>query len=541
MQDALAHGGLEPAAFPLERGCRSPAVQGTLHAGGDVAQGGQVSHQVAVGERAYGANPEHRAAPALAPLQEQPGIPPVHRVPTGHFRQRRAVGGGQRAQLGGPERTQVQIEHGQAAVTCGQHSPPAPFRLAPGRLGQPAGAAGTQLASMPCVGGGAQLTGGLIAPTASQCQSTCEQVGIDSTRRVQFVQPRGHAPGRLQQLGRTVLTLGKPAEQQGQLGASGPPRALLTPEQPQGFGAAILRQAEVARRGGGHGRGIEQLGAPGRRAMLPLDRGHCRVDLAQRIPCQACRQQHCALVDEQVRFEDAQLVIQHLGMVEVGERSGEVPAGVRGQSAFLAGGCVVRLLAAFEPQRLHPSVVPVSPLDVAHSEVDRCLPVQGTRFPDQVARPGELANCGPGVPQGLGIAAQDVADSGPADQDPAGQDATAALQQGIQNRQAAPGLPSQNQGGAQAGGDIGFPVQVPGLAREPARILELLDRFPDIAEVSEDQPGRLVRDSGLRRRRMPGQHLTGGGEGLRWLRQCQRQQFVRFPSHQRAVSDDRHL
>ena len=214
---------------------------------------------------------------------------------------------------------------------------------------------------------------------------------------------------------------------------------------------------------------------------------------------------------------------------------------MRGQSAFLAGGCVVRLLTAFEPQRLDPGVVPVSPLDIAHGEVDGCSPVQGTRFPDQIAGTGEQADGGAGVPQGLGVAAQDVEDAGPADQDPAGRDAVAALQQGIENRQAAPRLPGQDQGGAQAGRDIGFPVQVPGLAREPARVLELLDRLADITEVSENHPGGLVRDGGLCRRGMPGQHLTRGGEGLRRPRQRQGQQLVWLPGHRGGVRDGRHL
>ena len=74
--------------------------------------------------------------------------------------------------------------------------------------------------------------------------------------------------GRLQQGGRTVLTLREPAEQQDQLGARRPPRTLLAAEQPQGFGAAILREAEVAGRGGGDGGGVQQLGAPGRRAVV---------------------------------------------------------------------------------------------------------------------------------------------------------------------------------------------------------------------------------------------------------------------------------
>ncbi len=96
VQDALADGGLEPAALPLERGRRGPAVQGAVQAGRDVAQGGQVGHQVAVGGRADRGDPQQGAAPAFAPLQEQPGVRPrrtaCRRAMSG---QRGAVGGGQ--------------------------------------------------------------------------------------------------------------------------------------------------------------------------------------------------------------------------------------------------------------------------------------------------------------------------------------------------------------------------------------------------------------------------------------------------------------
>ena len=442
-QDALADRGLEAAALPLQRGRRGPAVPGAVQAGRDVAQGGQVGHQVAVGGRADRGDPQHGAAPALAPLQEQPGVAAAHRVPQRHVGQLRAVGGGQRAQLGGAEGLQVQVEQGQAAVARGQHAPPALFGLAPGGLGQPADAAGTQLAAVPGVRGGAQVAGGLVPAAGGQGDPAGEQVGVDGPRRVQLVQPGGHPPGRLQQRRRAILASREPAQQQDELGPRRPPRALLATEQPQGLGAAILRQAEVAGRGGGQGGGVQQLGAPRRRAVVPLDPGHRRVDLAQGILGQAGREQHRALVDEQVGHEDAQLVEQGLGVVEVGERGGQVAAGVRGQSAFLAGGRVLQLLAAFEPQRLDPGVVPVGSLDVAHGEVHRCSPVQGTRFPDQVARAGQQADGGLGVPQRLGVAAQDPEGVDPADQDPARGDAAAALHQGVQDRQAAPRLPGQ--------------------------------------------------------------------------------------------------
>jgi len=91
-----------------------------------------------------------------------------------------------------------------------------------------------------------------------------------------------------------------------------------------------------------------------------------------------------------------------------------------------------------------------------------------------------------------------------------------AAQDCVEERQAAPRLPSQNPGDTQAPEDVGLSIQISGLAREPVRILQLLDRFIDIAEVSEDHTGRLVRDRCLRRRRVLGQHLTSGRECLRW-------------------------
>ena len=541
VQDALPDRGLQPSALPLQRGRRRPAVQGAVQTGGDVAQRGQVGRQLGVGRRAHRGDPEHGAPPAFAPFQEQPGVPSAHPVPQGHSRQPSAVSGSQGPQFGGAERLQVQVKHGQAAVASGQHAPPAFLRLAPRRLGQPAGAAGARRAAVSGRGGGLKMAGGLAASAAGQRDPSGEQVGFDGARWVQFVQPRGHPQGRLQQRGRTLLVLREPAQQQHKLGPRRPPRALLTAEQPQRLGAALLCQAEVAGRAGGQCGGMQQFGAPHRRAVIPLDPSQRRVDLAQGIRRQTGREQHRALVDEELGVKDAKLVEQRLGVVEVGERGGEVAPGVCGQSALFAHVRVLQLLTAFGPQRLDPGVVPVGPLDIAHGQVHRCSPVQGTRFPDQIASAGEQVDGGLGVPQGLSVAAQDVADSGPADQDPTGEDAVASLQHGIQNRQPAPRLPGQNQGGAQAGRDIRFPVKIPGLTREPACILELFDRFTDITEVSENHPGGLVRDGGLRRRRVPGQHLTGSGQSLRRPGQGQGQQLVWLPDRRNGVRDGRHL
>ena len=165
-------------------------------------------------------------------------------------------------------------------------------------------------------------------------------------------------------------------------------------------------------------------------------------------------------------------------MVEVGEGGGEVAAGVRGYSAFLARVRVLQLLATFELQRLDPGVVSVGSLDIAHGEVCRCSVVQRTRFPDQVACAGQQVDGGLGVPQSLGVAAQDKkAPTLRIRIRPAGTPRLLCSSQGVQDRQAALRLPGQNQGHAQAGRDIGLPIQVSGLAREPARGLELLDRL----------------------------------------------------------------
>ena len=69
---------------------------------------------------------------------------------------------------------------------------------------------------------------------------------------VQLIQGRGHPPGRLQPGGRAVAcrsnsTISVRAR---------PPWALLVTRQPQGLGAAALREVQVAGRGGGEGGGI---------------------------------------------------------------------------------------------------------------------------------------------------------------------------------------------------------------------------------------------------------------------------------------------
>lgn len=245
-QDPLADRGLEQAALPYQRGRRGPAVQGGVQAGGHVTQRGQISHQVAVGGRADGGDPEHGAPPALAPFQEQPGVTPAHRVLQGHVRQRRAVGGGQRAQFGGAESLQVQVEQIQAAVAGSQHAPPALLGLAPGRLGQPADAAGAQRTPVPGVCGGPQVADGLVMLTAGQGDPAGQKVGIDGPRRIEGVQPGRHPAGRLKQGRRRILALREPAAEQDELGARRPPRALLPPEQPQRFGAVLLREAGLA-------------------------------------------------------------------------------------------------------------------------------------------------------------------------------------------------------------------------------------------------------------------------------------------------------
>ncbi len=242
VQDALPHGGLEPTTLPLQRGYRAAAVRGAVQAGGDIAQGGEVSHQVAVGGRAHRGDPEHRGPPAFAPFQEQPGVSPADRVAQHHARQLRAPSGGQRAQLGGAQRPQVQVEQGQAAVARGQHAPIAALRLAPDRLGQPAGTAGTRRAAVPGGRGGSQVAAGLIVPPLSQRQPAGKQVGVDRTRGIQLIQPRRHSPGRLQQAIRADPRLLRTGS------AAGPaPLAPPTTGAAGGGTAARLRRCDSAR------------------------------------------------------------------------------------------------------------------------------------------------------------------------------------------------------------------------------------------------------------------------------------------------------
>ena len=102
-----------------------------------------------------------------------------------------------------------------------------------------------------------------------------------------------------------------------------------------------------------------------------------------------------------------QLVEQVLGMVEVGQRGGEIAAGVRRYCAFLARVRVLQVLAARGVQRLGPGVVPVGPLDVTQGEstpwpgsAGHALPRPGrlrrTAGRRRPGRPAEPRRCGPG-------------------------------------------------------------------------------------------------------------------------------------------------
>ena len=435
----------------------------------------------------------------------------------------------------------MQVEQGQAAITGCQHAPPASFRLAPGGLGQPAGAPGARLATVPGAGGRAQVPGGLVPPAGGHGHPAGEQVSVDGPGRVELVQPCGHPAGRSQQRGRTARDYPEAAAQQDQLGPGGPPGALLAAEQAQGLSAAVLREAEVAVRGSGQSRGVQQLGPPRGRAAVPLDRRHRRVGLAQGIPGQPRREQDRDLVDGQFGLEDPQLVEQALGVVKVGERGGEVAAGVCRFGAFLADVRVLQVLPARRVQGFGAGVVLVGSLGITQDGVRHGPVVQGPRLPYRVTRTGQQVDRGLGVPQRVGTASQHPEGVGPADQDPAGRDATVVPHQGVQDRQAALRLPGQEPGHAQARADVGLPIQVPRPAGEPARVLELPDRVVYVTEMPQHHAGRLVRDGRLRRRRVLRQHLAGGGQGFRRARQSQGEQFVRLPGQGDGLRGDRHL
>ena len=305
----------------------------------------------------------------------------------------------------------MQVEQGQPTVACGQHAPPAPFGFAPRGLGQPADAASTQLAAVPGVRGEPQVAGRLLpCGLGRQGDPPGEQVSIDGAPGVKLVQPGGDPPGRLQQGGRadpgsprTCNAAGRarpapPTTAAAGAGTAAAPRH-CDPVPARNRWCAAAARAEEYRSS----------------ARLIVEPRSCSIlaTAALASPRASCarpadsRTVHLLTNRSATKMPSSSK--SALGVVEVGERGRQVAAGVRGQSALLAGGCVVRLLAAFEPQRFDPGVVAVRPFDIAQGEVDRCSPVQGTCFPDRVAGAGQQADGSSGVPQGLGVMAQDVA------------------------------------------------------------------------------------------------------------------------------------
>ena len=157
--------------------------------------------------------------------------------------------------------------------------------------------------------------------------------------------------------------------------------------------------------------------------------------------------------------------------------------------------------------------------------------MQGARFPYQVARTAKQVDGGLGVPQRLGMTAQDPERVAPANQESPGGHAAAATQHLVEQDKAALCLPGQEQGHAQAREDVGLSGEISRLARQPACFPQFVNGFIDVTKVPENHADHLMGNRSLGRRGMLRQCVTGIRKRFRWFGQRPGQQFVRIPRH----------
>ena len=268
---------------------------------------------------------------------------------------------------------------------------------------------------------------GLVPPPASQGQPAGEQVGVDRTRGSP-ARPAARSPAGPRAAGtpddprlpRTGRAAGPAPPAPPTTGAAGGgtaarPRRCDPARGSRSSVAAAARAEEYSN--------SARLAAG---AVVTLDRGHRHVDLAQGIPGQAAASSTVHLLTNSSASKIPSWSNRPWASSRWASAVGRSPRACAATPRSWRTFAYSRLLAALGPQRLDPGVVPVSPVDVAQGEVRRCPVVQSTRFPNQVACAGQQVDGGLGVPQSLGIAAQDPQGVGPADQDPAGRDAAAA-------------------------------------------------------------------------------------------------------------------
>ena len=195
---------------------------------------------------------------------------------------------------------------------------------------------------------------------------------------------------------------------------------MLAPQERQRLAAAPLGGREVPRGVGGACGRHQQFGATGCRPALALAAFDGDLDLRQRVPGEAGREQDGALGDKQLRLEDAEFVDEAVRVVEEGERRWDVAAREGRRRPLLPGVGVLQLLTGLGEQRLGPGVVLIRALDRTEGELHRRPVIVRARLPDGIAGAVQQRDRAVRVPQRLLVPTHRPQRPRPADQDATG-------------------------------------------------------------------------------------------------------------------------
>ena len=509
----------------MQRAGSEPVIVAGLQSVGQIAQRGKVGDQVVVGLGPDRRDREHRGTPAFAPVENLPGVAALDGVPERDRGEFGPLGGGQYAQFGGAEGSNIDLDQIQALPAGGQHRARSAVTLVERGLGQPTGAAPPQ-ATVPGSGRDFQVASGFGRVGARESETAGQEVGLGCEVCVEPVEFGTDPPAGAQQACRPVAAR-IPGLEQHKLRARRPPRTLLAAEQLQRVAAAASGQIQSAGGVRCQSGAVQQLRAARRRATLLFDPVERVVDLGQCLSGQAGGQLHQTPVGEQVRLEDAQLFVHPLCVVEVQQRRRQVTASERCGATRLTCVCVLGLLTALREQLFAVGIVLVGTVDRTHREQHHRPVGECPSLPDQVAGVAQQHHRLLGIGQRLVVLAEYRAPHPDApNQDAAGHHTGAAAWDRVERGHTPLGVTGHHQGHAETGQNVRLVVSIRRLAGMPVRRSELGHRLVDVAEVAVNDTRRLMGCRGLGMGWGVRENVAGDPQGVSGPRECKRVQFV---------------
>ena len=270
-------------------------------------------------------------------------------------------------------------------------------------------------------------------------------------------------------------------QQQTRMGA--PPPAALRGEQPLRGLCPGGGQGRFPGGQRGPGAGQQQLGpsrGPAAAAARATERG---VRLGKGVGGQPGRKQYGAPVRGELKQRHGKLAVPVLGLVQAGQRRGQVPRAIRDEPAVVPGESHLDGLAAGGVEVLGASQVQLGTVPGATGQVNQCPGGAGPCLEEAVTRRPQHPDRAPQVVQCLGVPPEHPQRDAPAHQDPgrglAGDQGEGTVQRG----QAAAAVAPVGQRDAQRGQHVGLALRGPGGPGEAHRGAQLRRGRVQLAEL----------------------------------------------------------